>query len=65
MTKDDIEDNSVDNNKRSSIQSLDDVFDMKNIDDTKLNLNNKFSHVNSNSPQQEKENSPQYVGWKD
>ena len=26
------------------------------------NLNNEFSHMNSNSPQQERENSPWYVG---
>lgn len=50
MTTEDTDDNSIDTQR---------------IDSVKLNLNNRFNHMNSKSPQQGKENSPQKVGWKE
>lgn len=64
MTKDHTEDNSVDNNNRSSVQDLGNAFGTESID-ISSSLNNEWSHTNSNSPQQEIENSPQYVGLKE
>ena len=48
LMKDGTEDNSVDNNNRSSIQSLD-TFDMESIDDVKLSHNNDTESIDAKS----------------
>ena len=53
MTKDETEDDSVDNNNRSSIQfkrtGSDDVFDMESIYDVQVNHNNDTESIGTNS----------------